>query len=105
MSLLFWFSLVFLGVVAIGGIVLIARRVIELMRVSRSFLRVIAASADRILKAAEATEQRATAARPDRVGQAVERLQGSLEHAGVLFREARRVREELSAYRGAVPRK
>jgi hypothetical protein len=105
MSLLLWLSLVFLGVVTIGGIVLIARRVIELIRVSRSSGRVIAASAERILNAAERVEQRATTGAPDRVGHSVERLQRSLAEASVLAREARRVKAELDGFREAVPRK
>jgi hypothetical protein len=104
MSLLFWFSLVLLGAVMIGGIALIAVRAIELYRVFRSCGRVIAAGAERILNASEALEQRA-ARDPAQIAEARERLERSLHEAAPLLREVGRLRAKLAGAKAAVPRK
>jgi hypothetical protein len=105
MSLFVWLSFAFLGIVAAGSSLLVVVRAIDLFRASRSFGRVIAAGAERILNSAEQAEQRATRISPDRVTAAVERLEGSLATANVLLREARRVQASLAGLRAVVPRK
>jgi hypothetical protein len=105
MSLLFWCSLVFFGVVAIGGIVLVAVRTLEVVRVSRRCVRILTAGAEPILNGAAGLEQRSSAVNPDRVTEAVQRLERSLERGKILLREARRVQGGFAAVRAAVPRK
>lgn len=105
MSLLFWFSLLFVGVVAIGGVVLVVVRAIDLYRATRSFGRVLAAGTQRILTTAESLEQRATAASGERLAAATERLEGSTSTARILLREARRVQAKVAGVRSSVPRK
>lgn len=105
MSLLFWCSLVFFGVVVIVGITFVAVRTVEVVRVSRECVRILTAGAEPILNGAAGLEQRSSAVDTDRVTEAVQRLERSLERAKVLLREARRVQGGVAQVRAAVPRK
>jgi hypothetical protein len=108
MTIAVWASLGFLVIVLVGSIALAAARAWRLWRRFREVSTRVTSALEQVQAAGDAAEARASALAGgggERLTEAADRLQVSLDELAVLGRAAAEARTGLATLRGFVPRK